>query len=61
MPADLLKPKVVVIQLGRSFVDTVAQRVMDNEDIARRFFDDEEFKQVLVNWYADQVYRKARE
>ena len=61
MPADLLKPKVVVIQLGRSFVDTVAQRVMDNEDIARRFFDDEEFKQVLIDWYAEKVYRRARE
>ena len=45
----------------RSFVDTVAQRVMDNEDIARRFFDDEEFKQVLIDWYADKVYRRARD
>ena len=44
----------------RSFVDTVAKRVMDNEDIARRFFDDEEFKQVLVDWYAEKVYRRAR-
>ncbi len=45
----------------RSFVDTVAKRVMDNEDIARRFFDDEEFKQVLVDWYAEKVYRRARQ
>jgi len=44
----------------RSFVDTVAKRVMDNEDIARRFFDDEEFKQVLIDWYAEKVYRQAR-
>lgn len=61
MWADLLIPEAVVIQQGRSFVDTVAQRVMDNEDIAKRFFDDEEFKQVLIDWYADQVYGKARE
>lgn len=45
----------------RSFVDTVAQRVLDNEDIAKRFFDDEDFKQVLLDWYADKVYRRARE
>jgi type I restriction enzyme R subunit len=45
----------------RSFVDTVARRVMDNEDIAKRFFDDEEFKQVLIDWYAEKVYRRARD
>jgi len=44
----------------RSFVDTLAKRVMDNEDIARRFFYDEEFKQVLIDWYAEKVYRQAR-
>jgi len=44
-----------------STLDTVAQRVMDNEDIAKRFFDDEEFKQVLIAWYAEKVYRRARE
>jgi type I restriction enzyme R subunit len=45
----------------QSFVDTVARRVMDNEDIAKRFFDDEEFKQVLIDWYAEKVYRRARD
>jgi type I restriction enzyme R subunit len=45
----------------QSFVDTVARRVMDNEDIAKRFFDDEEFKQVLIDWYAEKVYRRTRD
>jgi len=61
VPANLLTPEVGVVHGGHSVADTVHQRVMDNEDIAKRFFDDEEFKQVLIDWYADQVYRKARE
>ncbi len=45
----------------RSFEHTVAERVMNNDDIAQRFFDDEDFKQVLIDWYAEKVYRAARE
>jgi len=25
------------------------------------FLDDQEFKQVLIDWYAERVYRRARE
>jgi len=59
--ADLLTPESGVVRPEWSFFGAIAQRVMNNEDIAKRFFDDEEFRQALIDWYAEQVYRKARE
>lgn len=44
----------------RMFMGTVVGRMDDNEAIFKRVLDDEEFRQVLMDWYATQVYRRAR-
>jgi type I restriction enzyme, R subunit len=42
------------------FINTVVGRMDDNEAIFKRIFDDEEFQQVLKDWYAARVYQRAR-
>jgi type I restriction enzyme R subunit len=44
----------------RMFMGTVVGRMDDNEAIFKRILDDEEFRQVLMDLYADKVYRRAR-
>jgi len=41
-------------------MDTVVNRMDDNEAIFKRILDDEEFRQVLIDLYAGRVYRRAR-
>jgi type I restriction enzyme R subunit len=43
------------------FIKTVVGRMDDNEAIFKRIFDDEEFQQVLKDWYATKVYQRARQ
>jgi type I restriction enzyme R subunit len=43
------------------FIQTVVGRMDDNEAIFKRIFDDEEFQQVLKDWYAAKVYQRARQ
>lgn len=33
---------------------------MDNETIFKTILDEEDFRQVLMDWYATKVYRRAR-
>jgi type I restriction enzyme R subunit len=44
----------------RMFMGTVVGRMDDNEAIFKRILDDEEFRDVLMDLYADRVYRRAR-
>ena len=43
------------------FMGTVVGRMDDNEAIFKRILDDEEFREVLMDWYAARVYRRARD
>lgn len=43
------------------FMNTVIERMDDNEAIFRRILDEDEFRQVLMDIYAARVYRRARE
>ena len=43
----------------RMFMGTVVGRMDDNEAIFKRVLDDEEFRQVLMEFYARRVYRRA--
>ena len=45
----------------RMFMGTVVGRMDDNEAIFKCILDDEEFRQMLMDWYAAKVYRRARE
>jgi type I restriction enzyme R subunit len=45
----------------RMFMGTVVGRMDDNEAIFKRILDDPEFREVLMDWYAARVYRKARD
>lgn len=45
----------------RMFMGTVVGRMDANEAIFKKILDDEEFRQVLMDWYAAKVYRRARE
>lgn len=40
---------------------TVVARMDDNEAIYKRFLDDEEFRQFLMDLYAGRVYSRARQ
>ena len=42
------------------FLQTVIERVDDNEALFKRILDDSEFRQVLTDLYASRVYRSAR-
>ena len=42
------------------FLGTVVSRMDENEAIFKRILDDEEFRQVLMEFYAGRVYRRAR-
>ena len=44
----------------RLFLNTVVGRMDDNEAIFKRILDDEEFREVLADWYARKVYERAR-
>ena len=44
----------------RMFMGTVVGRMDDNEAIFKRVLDDEEFRQVLLDYYAAKVYSRAR-
>jgi type I restriction enzyme R subunit len=44
----------------RMFMGRVVGRMDDNEAIFRRILDDAEFRQVLMDWYATKVYRRAK-
>jgi type I restriction enzyme R subunit len=44
----------------RMFLATVIGRMDDNEAIFKRVLDDEEFKQTIMDWYADRVYHLLR-
>jgi type I restriction enzyme R subunit len=44
-----------------AFMHTIVSRMDDNETIFKRILDDEEFRQVLLDFYANRVYRRARE
>jgi type I restriction enzyme R subunit len=44
----------------RTFMNTVIGRMEDNEAIVKRILDEPEFSQVLMDWYAVEVYRRAR-
>jgi type I restriction enzyme R subunit len=43
------------------FMNTVIERMDENEAIFKRIIDDDEFRQVLMDIYAGRVYRRARE
>jgi type I restriction enzyme R subunit len=43
----------------RMFMGTVVGRMDDNEAIFKRVLDDEEFRQVLMEFYARRVYLRA--
>jgi type I restriction enzyme R subunit len=43
----------------RMFMGTVVGRMDDNEAIFKRVLDDEEFRQVLMDFYARRLYRRA--
>lgn len=45
----------------RNFLKTVIRRMDENEAIFKKILDDEEFRQVLRDLYAQRVYRRARE
>lgn len=45
---------------GSRFLGTVIARMDDNEAIFKRILDDEQFRQALIDMYANRVYRKAR-
>jgi type I restriction enzyme R subunit len=42
------------------FMRTVIERMDDNEAIFKRILDDDEFREALMNLYAERVYKKAR-
>ena len=42
------------------FMDTVVTRMDDNEAIFKRILDDDEFREVLMDIYAERVYRQSR-
>jgi type I restriction enzyme R subunit len=44
-----------------AFMHTIVSRMDDNEAIFKRILDDEEFRQVLLDFFANRVYRRARE
>jgi type I restriction enzyme R subunit len=44
-----------------AFMHTIVSRMDDNEAIFKRILDDPEFRQVLLDFYANRVYRRARE
>ncbi len=43
------------------FIGTVVSRMDDNEAIFKRILDDDEFRQVLIDYYARRVYDRARQ
>lgn len=43
------------------FMNTVIERMDENEAIFKRIIDNDEFRQVLMDLYAGRVYRRARE
>jgi type I restriction enzyme R subunit len=45
----------------RRFLDTVVGRMDDNEAIFKRILDDEDFRSALMDLYASQVYKQARD
>ncbi len=44
----------------RTFLNTVVSRMDDNEAIFKRILDDPDFQAVLMDLYANRVYRRAR-
>jgi type I restriction enzyme R subunit len=44
----------------RMFLNTVVGRMDENEGIAKRVLDDQEFQQVMKDWYAKKIYERAR-
>jgi hypothetical protein len=42
-------------------MNTVIERMDDNEAIFKRILDDDEFREALMSIYAERVYRKARD
>jgi type I restriction enzyme R subunit len=48
------------LAFDRRFMDTVIDRMDENDAIFKRILDDPEFQQVLKDFYAKRVYRKAR-
>jgi type I restriction enzyme R subunit len=45
----------------RMFMGTVVDRMDANEAIFKKILDDEDFRQVLMDWYAAKVYKRARQ
>jgi type I restriction enzyme R subunit len=45
----------------RLFMGTVVGRMDDNEAIFKKVLDDDEFRQVLMDYYASRVYVKSRD
>jgi type I restriction enzyme R subunit len=50
----------VRLVFDRMFTGTVVGRMDDNDAIFKRVLDDEEFRQVLMDYYAAKVYSRAR-
>jgi len=48
------------LEFDRRFMGTVVGRMDDNEAIFKRVLDDEEFRQVLMDFYAMRVFQRAR-
>ena len=48
------------LAFDRRFMDTVIDRMDENDTIFKRILDDPEFQQVLKDFYAKRVYGKAR-
>jgi type I restriction enzyme, R subunit len=44
----------------RTFIETVVKRMDSNEEIFKRILDEEDFQQVLLDYYAKRVYKRLR-
>jgi type I restriction enzyme, R subunit len=44
----------------KTFLDTVVQRMDDNEDIFKRILDEQDFRQTVLDHYAEKLYGRLR-
>ncbi len=51
----------VCVVVARRLRDTIVVRMEENEAIPTRILDDDEFRTVLMNLYAERLYRRPRE
>jgi hypothetical protein len=49
------------VVVARRLRDTIVVRMEGNEAIPTRILDDDEFRTVLMNLYAERLYRRPRE